>query len=69
MRVCGACDYFHSSKPDDSGEPYIGECRRYAPRPARMSVDDYDSGVEFEFRWHEVSATDWCGEFSAKVSS
>jgi hypothetical protein len=49
--TCGTCRFF--SREDN----YVGECRRYAPRPtADMN----------EWTWPVVHQAHWCGEFQPK---
>lgn len=40
------------------GEPGLGLCRRYAPRPNPESTEIY---------WPTTAEYEWCGEYSAKA--
>ncbi|WP_269540855.1 hypothetical protein [Cerasicoccus fimbriatus] len=56
-KTCSACAYW---KETTSGE---GECRVRSPQAIVFKVD---AGTQFESRFPETKASDWCGEFSAK---
>lgn len=42
------------------GDQYIGECRRYAPRPFLKGTDQKG------FFWPLVDPIKWCGEWEEK---
>jgi hypothetical protein len=58
---CENCRYFAAF----GGESERGDCRRYAPHPSNVRVDnrDDDGSVRFESWWPVMSHDDWCGEF------
>src|SRR5579859_3335301 len=54
-RFCDSCRFFRTYSVD----AYLGECRRYAPRPCLEG----DPGASAPSAgWPKVSAEDWCGE-------
>lgn len=42
-------------------DPYMGQCRRYAPRPTRQ-VDDLETVF-----WPLTAQDDWCGEWEQEA--
>jgi len=59
---CDTCAYFKTYSVD----AYLGECRRYAPRPCLEG----DPGASAPSAgWPKVCAEDGCGEFEARQTS
>jgi hypothetical protein len=56
-KTCSACKHW---KPTDAA----GECRRRAPQPVVLNVDD---DVKFESHFPITASDDWCGEFEPKT--
>ncbi len=55
--ACAKCLYWKSSSAD------AGECRRRAPQAIVFKVD---ASTQFESRFPETKAEDWCGDYAAK---
>ena len=55
--VCENCVYFRSDEEDIN----MGECRRYAPKPFRVTEDPINPTV-----WPNVACLEWCGEGKLK---
>lgn len=51
---------------DDFGQPWVAQCRRYAPQPLRASPYKHMSHEPFDAVWPGVEKQDWCGEFEPK---
>lgn len=56
-KTCNACAYW---KATDGAQ---GECRVRSPQAIVFKVDNE---TQFESRFPETKASDWCGEFAAK---
>lgn len=59
LKTCERCRFFREIEAGS-----YGECRKYAPQPARMKCgprrkpeDDYRP------EWPSVYVSDWCGDF------
>ncbi|WOO41390.1 hypothetical protein [Rubellicoccus peritrichatus] len=56
--ACQQCAYWKASNETQ------GECRRNAPQSVVFAVDE---STRFETHFPVTEASDWCGEFEAKV--
>ena len=54
---CQACAYWNGASSEK------GECRRHAPQNIVFKVNEE---VSVESRFPTTSASDWCGDYSAK---
>ena len=80
---CGNCKYWHVEGWDNKLEPFLGECKRYAPRPILSKWYDRDDGtgldgneVDGPADWAywpitEIDDTEfnrgWCGEWQPQT--
>ena len=60
---CSKCSYFHRGADMDLDDEYDGFCRRYAPKPEALRIEQFRKGPSF-VSWPVVYETDWCGEFA-----
>ena len=56
-KTCATCAHWNALSGDN------GQCRRQPPQAISFKVD---AGVQFETRFPETAASDWCGEYTAK---
>ncbi len=59
--ICRDCQFYMYRRDGH------GACRRYAPRPRRISDDAPVAGqIEKWAEWPNVTDDDWCGEFAGR---
>ena len=73
MKTCESCKFFDlNSEPfkNDKGSfPASGWCRRHAPRPKIMLLEEHENLLQpFQAEWPFVDGDAWCGEYLAAES-
>ena len=61
MNTCENC----RSWQEEETIPYMGQCRRYAPRPE--ATPPVESPESMDAIWLRTRCEDWCGEWRAKI--
>lgn len=60
MNSCDTCKFWEHDEDDDEGW-----CRRRAPRPYRIPLDEDGSLHITRAMWPLTDANQWCGEWDA----
>ena len=68
MKTCENCKFFDLNSESHRGNegfvPASGWCRRHAPRPKIMLLEEHDNLLQpFIAEWPFVDGDSWCGEY------
>jgi len=71
MKSCRSCNYWVTTGEElDRDDPDLigkkvenGVCRRYAPRPFTVELDESGTEPKMISRWPQASSDDGCGEW------
>lgn len=75
MKTCRSCHYWDNHEIElDRDDPEMmghkaeqGTCRRYAPQPYSVQLDEQGNEPKYVTRWPPAASDDGCGQWEPRI--